>query len=104
MHAISLPACKIHTIHRTKFVLALNDTENIHFSENIAIVRVSVNCVALPPPHHLNPKYRQLPDRGQPLDSDNRSRISYTIRCKELLLVMGKLSIIIDMGDIVKYR
>ncbi len=39
-HAVSLPACKNHTIHHATFVLVLNDAENISLSENIAVVCV----------------------------------------------------------------
>ncbi len=43
MHTVSLPACKNQAIHHTMFVLALNDAENISFSNNIVIVRVSLS-------------------------------------------------------------
>ncbi len=71
----------IYTIHRTTFVLIMNNAENIPLSKNIAVV-----CV---PFTHISPtsiqRYRQLTDRGLPLYSNNTSHISYTIQCRELV-------------------
>ncbi len=49
MRTISLPACENHAIHRTMFVLALNDAENIPLSENIVVVCVPFTHIPLPP-------------------------------------------------------
>ncbi len=59
---------------------ALNDSENIPLSENIVVVCVSFTHV---PPTSIR-KYIQLADRGQSLDSNNTSCISYTIQYREL--------------------
>ncbi len=42
---ISLPVCKKHTIHRTMFILALQNLESIPLSENIVVVRASFTGV-----------------------------------------------------------
>ncbi len=49
VRTISLLIRKNKTIHRTTFVLALNNAENIHPSENIVIACVSFTSVPPPP-------------------------------------------------------
>ncbi len=45
---MSLPVCKKHAVHRIVFILAMNDAENIYWSENMAVVWVFFNYI--PPP------------------------------------------------------
>ncbi len=81
-HTISLQKCKNYTIHYTTFILALNDAEDILFSQNIVVVHVSFICVL----SNSNQRYRQLADRCQSLDSNNRSHISNAIQRKEFVV------------------
>ncbi len=73
-HTVSLSVSQNHTIHQTMFISVLNGAENIPLSKNI-VVGVSFTHVPLV----TTLRYRQLTDRGQPLDSNNTSCISYVM-------------------------
>ncbi len=77
----SLPAYKDHTF-RVTFVLAFNNAKNIPLSENIVLACVSFTKVSQPHPISIW-RYRQLAEKGWPLDPNNTSCISYTIERRE---------------------
>ncbi len=62
------------TLFIVVFILLLNDAENIPLSENIIVVLVSFTRVSLA----YIQRYRQLADRGWPLDSNYTSHVSFT--------------------------
>ncbi len=60
---VSLSAGRNQAIHHITLVLALEDADNIPFSEYI--VAVCVSFTRIPPPPITIQRYRQLADRGQ---------------------------------------
>ncbi len=72
-----LQACKNHTIHRTMFVLVLNDAENIPLSENIIVICVSFTRIPPPPLKDTDSWLTRVSHQ-----TNNRSHISYAIQCR----------------------
>ncbi len=70
-----------HIIHRTMFILALNNAENIPVSKNF--IAVGVSFTHIPPPPSKNTDKWLI--KGRRFGFNNTSHASYTIQCRELV-------------------